>query len=116
MNYKATLLSAGVFPGLGQLIWGRNGKEKFKGIIFIFLTVLPLMGLFYFLFQDIVQAMPPPQQTPTDLEGIMKLSWKIKEEIFLKQSKHFAIASAIILPAWLINIWDAYRLDKKLKY
>ena len=113
MKYRATLLSAVILPGLGQLVYAKTLYGKLKGLIFTLLTLLPLFLFLLSMFQSVLSLIPPTPLLPKTFDEIVKLSWEIKEQIYQEQSKNIVLVLGIIIPIWILSIFDGWILDRK---
>jgi TM2 domain-containing membrane protein YozV len=107
-SVKAALLSAFVFPGLGQIV---NGYKK-RGWSFIAVISVLLVLIISKLVQQALMVLDEIQQrgTVVDINEISKISSEVvsfSDNIFLNS------AFILLILTWLVSIIDAYRLGKK---
>ena len=107
-SIKAALLSALIFPGVGQISAG----YKKRGWIIIGLNAV----LFYLIIREIMQkahiviAEMQKNGSAMDIESISNTASKLSgfsDNIFLN------ILLLIFIAGWIISILDAYRLSTK---
>ena len=107
---KGVILSALVYPGLGQLLLG----SIFSGILFALFTTGALLVVIYRvtirIYQAIDQISPLLDKESIEVKRIMDLissssseSWRIE-----------AISFIFALSCWLISILHAYFLGRRL--
>jgi len=90
------LLSAFVFPGIGQL----KNRQYLKGIIFILLTAILLIIIFYKIYVIILSSVSDSSQIKISEDFISKIEARVYAE------NGIWILSLIFV--WLAGIVDAY--------
>lgn len=107
-SVKAALLSALVFPGVGQIV---NGYKK-KGWAFVISTVTLLVLIILKLVLQALQVIDEMHSrgVPVDANEISKLS----SEMF-SSSGNILLNSLllVLITTWLVSIVDAYISGKK---
>ena len=105
---KAALLSALVFPGVGQIV---NGYKK-KGWGFITAILLLLVLIISKLVQQASMVLEEMQKkgTPVDINEISKLS---SELVSFSDNMFLNSAFLLLILTWLFSIIDAYRSGRK---
>ncbi|MDH5660726.1 MAG: hypothetical protein OEY65_06980 [Gammaproteobacteria bacterium] len=107
-SVKAALISALIFPGVGQISVG----YKKRGWIIIGINVV----LFYLIIREIMQpaylviAEMQKSGAAMDIESISNATSKLSgfsDNVFLN------ILLLIFIAGWIITIFDAYRLGAK---
>jgi len=106
-SVKAALLSALIFPGVGQISVGR----KKRGWFIIGVNVV----LLYFIISEIMQkayAVVAEMQrsgSALDIESISNASAKLSG---FSDNTSLNILLTLIIVGWVISVIDAYRLGK----
>jgi hypothetical protein len=95
----ATLLSAVVWPGAGQL-YNRDFK---KGAVLIALTFLAGVSLFLAAGMEIARSLPPDLAQVDAVRARM-----IAEEIAQRNAGFFTAFNLLILATWLFGVVDAF--------
>ncbi|MCW9030276.1 MAG: DUF5683 domain-containing protein [Gammaproteobacteria bacterium] len=105
---KAALLSALVFPGVGQIV---NGHKK-RGWSFIGLMMVILYLLISKIMQQASMVIAEMQKkgTPINVEEISKLS---SELVSFSDNMFLNIALLLLIVTWIVSVIDAYRSGKK---
>ena len=107
-SVKAALLSALIFPGLGQM---SLGHKKRGGLIIGFIAVL-----FFIIVNNIMkiahEVINKMQQNglAMDVETISKMT---SEQVGFSDDLFLNIALILLIVTWLASILDAYLLGKK---
>ena len=108
MNHsvKAALLSALVFPGVGQIV---NGYKR--GWAFVIAVSVLLVLIISKLVQQALMVLEEMQKqgTPVDVNEISKLSSELvsfSDNVFLNS------ALILLILVWLVSVIDAYRTGK----
>ena len=108
MNHsvKAALLSALVFPGVGQIV---NGYKR--GWAFVIAVSVLLVLIISKLVQQALMVLEEMQKqgTPVDVNEISKLSSELvsfSDNVFLNS------ALILLILTWLVSVIDAYRTGK----
>ena len=107
-SVKAALLSAFIFPGLGQIV---NGYKK-RGWAFVGAVAVLLVLIIYKLVQQAQMVLAEMQKkgTTIDFNEISKVS---SEVVSFSDNLFLNIALLLLIVTWFVSIVDAYRLRKK---
>ena len=107
-SMKSALLSALIFPGVGQIASGHKKRGwSFVSVMFV---------LLYLVINKIMQqaslviAEMQKNATAINLEEISKLS---SELVSFSDNMILNVALLLLILTWLVSIIDAYRLGKK---
>ena len=107
-SVKGALLSAVVFPGVGQIV---NGLKK-RGWAFV-IAVIVLLGLIISkLMQQALMVLEEMQKkgTPVDVNEISKLS---SELVSYTDNLFLNTALLLLIAIWIVAVIDAYISGKK---
>ena len=107
-SVKAALLSALVFPGVGQIV---NGHIK-RGWTFVAAVAVLLVLIISKLMQQALLVLEEMQKkgVTVDINEISKVS---AEVVSFSDNMFLNITLLILIMTWLISIVDAYRIGKK---
>jgi TM2 domain-containing membrane protein YozV len=103
---SSTLLSAFVFPGLGQL----NNRQYVKGGIMVAIVLLSLIGFFIKLYQDVVRVLSLTHQTEITSDLITQLTIQVQQENAALIQKLIVF----LLIIWIYGIIDAFIYGSKI--
>ena len=96
------LLSAFLFPGTGQL----KNHQYLKGIIFIFITIILLVIIFYKIYAIIVSSVSNPSQINLSEDFISK----IQERVYAENR----ILIFLLVIVWAAGVTDSYLSARNL--
>ncbi len=98
---RAALLSGLVFPGAGQLAYGRRAR----GLAFAIGSGVALLALLRRLFSEVLRSLPPDPSL-LGVAEIFQLAHEIQGRVVVSLWGWFAVLAAL----WLASVWDALRL------
>lgn len=109
-SVKAALLSALIFPGVGQIV---SGYIK-RGWSFVTVTLALLALIITKLVQQASMVLDEMQKqgNPVTIEEISKLS---SELVSFSSNVFLNITLLLLILTWIASIFDAYRAGKKHK-
>lgn len=107
-SVKAALLSALVFPGVGQIV---NGHIK-RGWTFVAIVAVLLVMLISKLMQQALLVLEEMQKkgAAIDINEVSRIS---AEVVSFSNNLFLNVTLSILIVTWLISIVDAYRVGKK---
>jgi len=112
VSYKAALLSAFVFPGVGQLYL----KMYFRGLV---IMLLSCTGLGYMIWLATVSALNRLDDIMVKVQGgttnLQELSDIVGSKMLTTYSYHDAVFYVIVC-LWIFAIIDAYRIGKQREF
>ena len=112
LSYKAALLSAFVFPGVGQFYLKRYGR----GLVLIFFV---FTGLGYIIWSATVTALNSLDEVMVKMQSgtpnLQELSDIVGSKMLNTGPYHDAVVYVIIC-FWIFAIIDAYRIGKQREY
>jgi len=105
---KAALLSALVFPGVGQIV---NGHVK-RGWTFVAIVAVLLVLIISKLMQQALLVLEELQKkgAAIDINEVSRIS---AEVVSFSDNLFLNITLLLLMATWLISIVDAYRAGKK---
>ena len=109
ISYKAALLSAFVFPGVGQLYL----KKVWRGLAIVFMFCA---GLGYLIWSATVAAMSRLDDVMVKMQGDIKDLQKLSDLVGSKGSTADPTLDAVfyfMLCLWIFAIVDAYRIGRR---
>jgi hypothetical protein len=109
ISYKATLLSAFVFPGTGQLYL----KRYWQGLIIMAVT---LAGLGYIVWQATIRALSQVDSVMLKMQGGNVNIQELKDIVGSNPSGASILDNAalfVIICCWIIAVADAYISGKR---
>jgi len=105
-SVSSTLLSAFVFPGIGQI----NNRQPLKGIILILLSTLTFVFFLFRIAGTVLRAIPEPDRIALSPDVIASITQKVHAE-----NQELILFTILILGLiWAFSIVDAYRFGKKI--
>ena len=112
VSYKAALLSALVFPGVGQLYL----KKYWRGLVIMFLSCT---GLGYMTWSATVSALNRLDDVIVMMKGdtmnLQELSGIVGSKTLATDSYHVAVFYFIVC-LWIFAIVDAYRIGRQREF
>jgi TM2 domain-containing membrane protein YozV len=109
VSYKAALLSAFVFPGVGQLYL----KRYWRGLVIMFVV---FAGLGYMIWSATVYALKGLDDAMAKLQGSTATLQELSDIVGLKMLTtdpyHDAVFYVIVC-FWIFAIIDAYRIGRR---
>jgi TM2 domain-containing membrane protein YozV len=107
-SVKAALLSALVFPGVGQIV---SGHIK-RGWTFVAIVAVLLVMLISKLMQQALLVLEEMQKkgAAIDINEVSRIS---AEVVSFSNNLFLNITLSVLIVTWLISIVDAYRVGKK---
>lgn len=107
-SVKAALLSALVFPGVGQIV---NGHVK-RGWTFVAAVAVLLVLIVSKLMQQALLVLEEMQKkgAAIDINEVSRIS---AEVVSFSDNLFLNITLLLLIVTWLISIVDAYRVGKK---
>jgi TM2 domain-containing membrane protein YozV len=108
VSYKAALLSAFVFPGIGHLYL----KRYWRGLVIIFLE---FTGLGYIIWWGTVAALHRLDDMMVKMQGgtamnLQELSDIVGAKMLLDTVPYYNAVFYAIISLWIIAVIDAYRI------
>lgn len=108
-SVKAALLSALIFPGVGQISLGHKKRGwliiGFIAVIFYFI-INEIMNLAYTVIEDMQK-----KGATMDVENISNATSGL---VGFSDNMFLNFLLIVLLVTWVLSIFDAYRLDKKI--
>lgn len=108
-SYKAALLSAFVFPGVGQLYL----KKVWRGLVIVLMICT---GLGYLIWSATVSAMSRLDDIVVNMQGNMKDLQKLSDIVGSKGSTADPTQDVVfyfVVCIWTFAIIDAYRIGRQ---
>ena len=107
MNKKTItpiILSAFVFPGLGQIY----NKQYGKGLIIILGSIAITIFLLVVLAFVVLQGISNPQALPTEPLQMYLYADKLKDDIMRDIKGDLIVFTCVFVPLWIYGIIDAW--------
>ena len=112
VSHKAALLSAFVFPGVGQLYL----KKYWRGLVIMFLSCT---GLGYMIWSATVSALNRLDDVIVKMKGdtvnLQELSGIVGSKTLTTDPYHVAVFYFIVC-LWIFAIVDAYRIGRQREF
>lgn len=105
---KATIFSAFLFPGWGQ-IYLKNYKRGIAIILPVLFCIISLCWVIIRVVTNVIKATPLKQGT-IDMQAILKIA---ADSLKVLNSRYIVFILLPIFVLWIISIIDAYFLGKK---
>jgi TM2 domain-containing membrane protein YozV len=112
VSYKAALLSAFIFPGIGHLYL----KRYWRGLVILFFVV---PGLGYIIWSATVSALNRLDDAMVKMQGGATNFKELSAIVGAKMSttdSYFDAAFYIVVCFWIFSVIDAYRIGKQREF